>query len=78
MYLPTAVAFAMLPFLVGAFPIKNSRSGLSHIPLSKPSIRDANGHVDVESLQANINHTMAFVFPVFFFWEDWILNGVST
>jgi len=70
MYFSTAVtvAFAALPFLVGATPVQHSpRSGLSYIPLSMPPTRrNADGHVDVESVQASTRQVMAFVFPVFF------------
>ncbi len=63
MYFSTAVAFAALPFLVGADPIRNSMRNVLSIPLSKrPTACNADGLVDIHNLQASIYHTVVFVF----------------
>jgi hypothetical protein len=68
MYFSTAIAFAALPFLVGAVPVQNSVRSVLSIPLSKRATSSKAGgdYVDVESLQAGIHHTIRFVFPVLF------------
>jgi hypothetical protein len=67
MYIPTAVALAALPFLVGAVPAQNSLRDAISIPLSKRStIHNADRAVDTADFQASIRHTMEFVSPVRF------------
>ena len=69
MYFSTAVAFAALPFLVGAVSVENSLRDVLSIPLSKRSTfgkADGVASVGPESLRANIRHTMAFVLPVLY------------
>ncbi len=67
MYFSTAIAFAVLPFLVEAVPVQNSVRSVLSIPLSKrATLSNTDGLVDVETLQAGIHHTIRFVFPVLF------------
>ncbi len=67
MYFSTAVALVVLPFLVGAVPVQNSLRSVLSIPLSKRATpSNADGYVDVETLQASIHHTIKFVFTVLF------------
>jgi hypothetical protein len=68
MYFSITVAFAALPFLVGAVPVDlgHTRSVIS-IPLSQRSTHfNADGLIDVEKMQANVHQVAAFVFPVLF------------
>jgi hypothetical protein len=81
MYFSTVVAFAALPFLVGAVPV-SLNSPRTDRPMSVPLTKRSNhlnddGSVNLEKLQAGIDHTMAFVFPLLFLCEGWILIGVS-
>jgi hypothetical protein len=83
MYFSTLVAFAVLPFLVVAIPVspKTSRAkGIRSIPLTKNSVNylNSDGHVNTRTVQAAIDQTEAFVFPLPFICEGWILNGLST
>lgn len=62
MYFPAAFAFvlASLPFLVGAVPVHNSPRSVLSIPLSKRStLFNADGVIDVQNLQASVDHTIA-------------------
>ena len=65
MYLSSAFVLAALPFLVGAVPVQNSARSVLSIPLSKRSTPpNADGVIDLESLQASVHYTVLFVFPV--------------
>jgi hypothetical protein len=68
MYFSTTLAFAALPFLVGAVPVSlDSPRSVVSIPLSQRSTHlNVDGFVDVEKMQANVHHAAAFVFPVLF------------
>ena len=67
MYFSSTFVLAALPFLVGAVPAQNSVRNVLSIPLSKRStLQNADGVVDVQNLQASVDHTVAFVFPVLF------------
>ena len=73
MYFKLPFAFvlvlAALPFLVGAVPVQNSARSVLSIPLSKRStLPNADEVVNLQNLQASVNHTVAFVslFPVLF------------
>ncbi|KAN0118951.1 acid protease [Russula decolorans] len=63
MYFSTVVAFAALPFLVGAVPV-SLNSPRTDRPMSVPLTKRSNhlnddGSVNLEKLQAGIDHTMA-------------------
>jgi hypothetical protein len=67
MYFSPTFVLAVLPFLVGAASVQNSARSVLSIPLSKRStLSNADGVVDVQNLQASVDHTIAFVFPVLF------------
>ena len=66
MYFLTVVAFAALPFLVGAVPVsmKSARAGgLISMPLKHhQSYSNNDGQVDLRKMQASIRRNSAFVF----------------
>jgi hypothetical protein len=67
MYFSLTFVLAALPFLVGAASVQNSARSVLSIPLSKRStLSNADGVVDIQNLQASVDHTIAFVFPVLF------------
>lgn len=59
------LVLAALSFLVRGVPVQNSARSVLSIPLSKRStLPKANEVVDVQTLQASVHHTVAFVFLV--------------
>ena len=64
MYFFSTIAFAALPFLVGAVSAQSSSRDVISIPISKRS--KVHKAVTAESLEANIRQTTSFVLPVIF------------
>ena len=68
MYFSIVVAFATLPFLVGAVPasLKSSRAGHPFsIPLTKRSNHlDHRGVIGIEQMHAGLHYSTASVFPL--------------
>jgi hypothetical protein len=63
-YFFSTIAFAALPFLVGAVSVQSSSRDVISIPISKRS--KVHKAVTAESLEANIRQTTSFVLPVIF------------
>ena len=70
MYFFIVIAFAAIPFLVGAIPVSQESTrtpGPISISLSRRlNYLDHQGRVDLQKLQAGERHTMAFVFLLLF------------